>query len=313
MTNKRIAVLFAGQGAQEVGMGKDLAETYPEVSDMCDAADKTLGRGLSQHMFRGPIGELTRTVNCQPALYIHGLALLHVLKKELPEFHFESAAGLSLGEFTAHAAAGTFSYEDGLKLVAARGEFMEEACRESDGSMAAMIGGKTGDVQQLAEENGVDIANLNAPGQIVISGDRGRIQKCLREAKEYGIRKAVELKVAGAYHSRLMTPAKQKLEEVLVDTDMQQPRIDVISNFSAMPVTDEDNIRATLASQVTGSVRWAQSIQLLINSGTNLFIELGPGGVLAGLMARIDKNAQTLSIGNLETLQGAVKALREMG
>jgi [acyl-carrier-protein] S-malonyltransferase len=311
MIEKKIAVLFSGQGAQEVGMGLDLSKMYDEMSRKFAEADKQLGFSLSELAFEGPIGELTSTKICQPALYVHGLALLDILKKELPDFQFEAAAGLSLGEFTAHAAAETFSFKDGLNLVSKRGQFMEEACRQTDGSMAAMIGGKPGDVIRLAEDCDVDVANLNAPGQIVLSGGRSQINQVLSEAREYGVRRATELQVAGAYHSRLMQPARHELEEVLQETAMTPPKCEVISNYRALPVSDPEEIRNTLAAQVTGSVRWAESMQLLINSGIELFIELGPGGILKGLMNRIDKNVQVLSISDKPTLDAALEQLRD--
>jgi [acyl-carrier-protein] S-malonyltransferase len=307
---KKAVLLFSGQGAQKIGMGKDLAEAFPEAKALFDRADEVLSFKLSNVMFEGPEDELTRTSRCQPALYAHGLALLEVLRSQLPDLEVTACAGLSLGEFTAHAAAGTFDFETGLRLVHQRGTFMEEACREAKGSMAALIGGEEHAVRALAAECNVDVANLNAPGQIVLSGTAEGIQAVLAGAKEKGIRKAVELKVAGAYHSRLMRSAQDKLAGVLQSTPMTLSSVPVVSNYEADVVTSDVVIRSTLERQVTGSVRWTESMQLLINDGNELFLELGPGGVLAGLMGRIQKGIRVLSIEDVKSLEAAVAELQ---
>src|SRR5438552_3022719 len=200
---KKIALLFAGQGAQSVGMGRDLAEQFPTAADLFGQADEILGRNLSQIAWNGPIEELTKTSNCQPALFVHGLACLSVLRELAGDFPIGGAAGLSLGEITAHAAAGTFDFASGLKLVQLRAQFMEEACAATLGGMAAMIGGMENDVRRLAADEDVDVANINAPGQIVITGELAKVEAAVGVAKEYGIGRAMMLNVAGAYHSRL--------------------------------------------------------------------------------------------------------------
>jgi [acyl-carrier-protein] S-malonyltransferase len=308
MANK-VVVLFSGQGAQKVGMGKDLVEAYPSAKALFDKADAALGRSLSSVMFEGPDEELTRTGNCQPALYLHGLACLEVLKEKLPHLEIVTAAGLSLGEFTAHAAAGTFSFEDGLKVVEQRGAFMEEACNATEGGMAAMIGGDEEAVKTLAADSDVDVANFNAPGQIVVSGSVEGVDKAVAGAKERGIRMAKKLKVAGAYHSRLMQSAQDKLAPVLAETEISMPSVPVYSNFKATAVADTAEIRETLEKQVTGSVRWTESMQAVIAEGNTTFIELGPGKVLAGLMGRIDKSVKVLSVDDVESLDAAVAEL----
>ncbi|MFC4994108.1 ACP S-malonyltransferase [Rubritalea tangerina] len=308
MANK-VVVLFSGQGAQKVGMGKDLVEAFPAARALFEKADAALGRSLSAVMFEGPDEELTRTGNCQPALYLHGLACLAVLKEKLPEIEIVTAAGLSLGEFTAHAAAGTFSFEDGLKVVEQRGAFMEEACNATEGGMAAMIGGSEEAVEKLAAEADIDVANFNAPGQIVVSGSVEGVDKAVAGAKEGGIRMAKKLKVAGAYHSRLMQSAQDKLAPVLAETAISMPSIPVYSNYKATAVADEAEIRETLEKQVTGSVRWTESMQAVIAEGNTTFIELGPGKVLAGLMGRIDKSATVYSVDDVASLEEAVTAL----
>ena len=307
---KKTALIFSGQGAQTVGMGKDLAAEYPAAADLFRRADSILGYSLSQIAFEGPAEELTKTSVCQPALYVHGLACLAVLKEQFPALDFQASAGLSLGEFTAHAAAGTFDFETGLRLVDKRARAMQEACEASEGGMAAIIGGEEDRVRELAAVADVDVANINAPGQIVLSGESSKIVVAVSLAKEYSARKAVELTVAGAFHSRLMEPAYQTLSAALAETPMNVPRVPVVCNVDAVSVSDAETIRRTLADQVTGSVCWSQSVEYLIDHlHIEQFIELGPGGVLAGLVGRIRKGTPVISISNSATLNEALAAL----
>ena len=308
--SRKIALLFAGQGAQVVGMGKDLAVEFPAAAKLFKQADEILGFPLSHTAFEGPADELTETAICQPALYVHGLACLAALKEKLPDFTFHATAGLSLGEFTAHVAAGTFDFETGLGLVAKRSKAMQEACEKTQGGMAAVIGGEENRIRDLAAAADVDVANLNSPGQIVLSGESSKIALAVSIAKEYGARKAVELQVAGAFHSRLMESAYLKLKEALQNTPTNVPKIPVICNVDAVAVSDADSIRRTLADQVTGSVRWTESIEYLLdNLHCSQFIELGPGGVLAGLANRIRKGTPVVSISDAASLAEMVKAL----
>ncbi|MDP4845761.1 MAG: ACP S-malonyltransferase [Akkermansiaceae bacterium] len=302
-------ILFSGQGAQKIGMARDWVESSATARDLAKQADEALGYSLTDIMFNGPEESLTATSKCQPALYLHGLIGLALLKERLPNFQPAAAAGLSLGEFTAHAAAGTFSFIDGLKLVSQRGTFMEEACNATDGSMAALIGGDEEKVRELATAADVDVANLNAPGQIVISGLSANIDDAVAKAKEFGIRRAIKLNVAGAYHSRLMASAQEKLAAELSGTTITSPPIPVVANFTAAPVASEDEIRSTLTSQVTGSVRWIESIQYLVSQGHNNFIEIGPGKVIAGLVAKIAPEAAVISVEDLPSLEAAIEAL----
>ena len=307
---KKTALIFSGQGAQTVGMGKDLAAEYPSAADLFRRADSILGYSLSQIAFEGPAEELTKTSVCQPALYVHGLACLAVLKEKCPFLDFQATAGLSLGEFTAHAAAGTFDFETGLRLVDKRARAMQEACEASEGGMAAIIGGEEDRVRELAAVADVDVANINAPGQIVLSGESSKVVVAVSLAKEYSARKAVELTVAGAFHSRLMEPAYQTLSAALAETPMNVPRVPVVCNVDAVSVSDAETIRRTLADQVTGSVCWSQSVEYLIDHlHIEQFIELGPGGVLAGLVGRIRKGTPVISISNSATLNEALAAL----
>src|SRR5213075_3079804 len=250
---KKIALLFAGQGAQSVGMGRELAAHHPAAGELFQEADQILGRSLSTIAWNGPLEELTKTSNCQPALYVHGLACLAALRSAAGDLPIEAAAGLSLGEWTAHAAAGTFDFATGLKLVETRGRLMDAACAATAGAMAAMIGADENSVRQLAADTDVDIANLNAPGQIVISGESAKVELAVSLAKEHGIRRATVLNVAGA--------AVETLPE----------------------------IRTALQDQVTSTVRWTDCMQTLLDRGCDFFIELGPGEVLAGLLRRIQK------------------------
>jgi [acyl-carrier-protein] S-malonyltransferase len=308
--SKKIALLFSGQGAQAVGMGSDLALEYPVAAELFKKADKILGFPLSQTAFNGPAEELTKTSVCQPALYVHGLACLAVLKEKLPQLEFAATAGLSLGEFTAHAAAGTFDFETGLRLVAKRSTAMQAACDETEGGMAAIIGAEENQARELAAAADVDVANLNSPGQIVISGEKSKIALAVSLAKEYGARKAVELQVAGAFHSRLMESAYQSLGQALAETEMSSPAVPVVCNVDAIAVHSPEEIRRTLADQVTGSVRWTQSVEYLIDHlHCTEFVECGPGGVLAGLVGRIRKGTPVVSISNSATLDQAVQAL----
>jgi len=290
-------------------MARDWIESSPTALNLAHQADLTLGYSLTEIMFDGPEESLTATSKCQPALYLHGLIGLALLKERLPNFMPAAAAGLSLGEFTAHAAAGTFSFEDGLRLVSRRGTFMEEACEATQGAMAALIGGNEDKIRALAEATGVDIANLNAPGQIVISGDSSKIDDAVAQAKDFGIRRAIKLNVAGAYHSSLMASAQEKIATELASTTTTSPRIPVVANFTAKPVSSESEIRSTLTSQVTGSVRWIESIQYLISAGHHNFIEIGPGKVLAGLVGKISPDAKVTSIEDLPSLESAIEQL----
>src|SRR5947207_8328544 len=306
---KKIALLFAGQGAQVVGMGRDLAEQFPTAADLFRQADEILGCKLSEITRRGALEALTKTSKCQPALFVHGLACLSILRELAGDFSVGGAAGLSLGEMTAHAAAETFDFASGLKLVQKRGELMDEACAATNGAMAAMIGAAENDVRRLAADEDVDIANINAPGQIVISGERAKVEAAVGVAKEYGIRRATMLNVAGAYHSRLMESAYQKLGEVLLEVEMQLPQFPVVSNVTGEEVKTLPEIRRTLKEQVTSTVRWADCMQRLVDLGCDFFIELGPGGVLAGLLKRTVADLDVVSVSDYESARAVASRI----
>src|SRR6266850_2081053 len=306
---KKIALLFAGQGAQTVGMGRDLAEQFPTAANLFQKADDVLERKLSEIAWNGPIEDLTKTSNCQPALFVHGLACFSVLRELAGNFPIGGAAGLSLGEMTAHAAAGTFDFANGLRLVQRRGELMDEACEKTSGGMAALIGAEENIVRKLAANEEVDVANINAPGQIVISGELAKVQAAVGVAKEYGIRRATMLNVAGAYHSRLMESAYEKLGAVLQHVPMQPPSFPVISNVTGDEVRTPVEIRRTLQDQVTGTVRWLDCMERLAALGCDFFVELGPGGVLAGLLRRTLKGVDVTSIADVESVRIAAERL----
>lgn len=290
-------------------MGADFAERHASAAGMLARADEILGYGLGRVMAEGPQDELTRTSRCQPALYLHGLMGLELLRERVPGLRVVAAAGLSLGEFTAHAAAGSVAWEDGLRLVARRGELMEEACLAAGGAMAAMLGGEEEAVRALAAACDVDVANLNAPGQIVLSGSVEGIERAVAAAKEAGVRRAIKLEVAGAYHSRLMASAQEKLAGELARVEFRTPQVPVVCNFAARPVAEPDEIRSMLEQQVTGSVRWTESMRWLVDAGHRTFIELGPGKVLAGLMAKIEKEAVVHCVEDEASLEATVAAL----
>ncbi|CAN5741857.1 ACP S-malonyltransferase [soil metagenome] len=306
----KIALLFSGQGAQTVGMGSEIAREFPMAGQLFQQADEILGRSLSEIAWNGPLEELTKTANCQPALYVHGLACLAALQQVGGAFPVEAAAGLSLGEWTAHAAAGTFDFATGLKLVEQRGRLMDAACAATAGGMAAMIGADETAVRQLAADTDVDVANLNAPGQIVISGQITKVQMAVSLARERGIRRATLLNVAGAYHSRLMDSAFVQLGEALANATLHLPRFPVVANVSGTVGDSLPEVRRTLQDQVTGTVRWTDCMEWMLDRGCDLFLELGPGGVLAGLLQRTRKGVEVLSVHDVASVHAGATRLR---
>ncbi|MDB6024366.1 MAG: Malonyl CoA-acyl carrier protein transacylase [Verrucomicrobiales bacterium] len=305
----KTALLFAGQGAQYVGMGKDLAEQIPTAKNIFDKANQVLGYDLSGICFNGPEAELTKTENCQPGIFTVSWIAMELLKERVPNFRFEATAGLSLGELTALTAAGVFSFEDGLKIARQRGRFMQEACDVTRGGMAAVLGLDEAATAEVCAAAGVEIANLNCPGQIVISGEAEKIAHAVELAKAKGAKRAIPLPVAGAYHSKLMTSAQAKVRAMLSTVATNNSVVPSISNVTAQPHATPADIHARLVEQVTSPVRWEDSMRYLLAQGFTRFIELGPGSALSGFMKRIDKNAQILNITDAATLEATVKAL----
>ena len=291
MTN--VAYLFAGQGAQAVGMGKDLVAAFPKAKELFDRATAILGFDLAKVCFEGPPEELNRTDRCQPALLVHGLACLEVAKaKGLPDG--EAAAGLSLGEYTANVYAGSLTFEDGVRLLQKRGQSMQEACDKTPSGMISILGLDRAKVAEaVAGQGDVGIANLNCPGQIVISGENAALELAAAKCKELGAKRAIPLKVAGAYHSVVMKPAQEKMQKELAAVKISRPRIPVYANVSAKPLADPEEIRAALATQICSSVLWEDTIRAI---GAAKYVELGPGKVIAGLVRKIDEKAEVLSI-----------------
>lgn len=307
----KTALLFAGQGAQTVGMGRDLAATIPTAKAWFDRANAALGYDLAAICFNGPDAELTKTEHAQPGIFLVSWVAFALLKERVPSLKFEATAGLSLGEFTALTAAGAMSFEDGLRVVRQRGKFMQEACDVTQGGMAAVIGLDEAPTREVCAEGGVVLANLNCPGQLVISGAADKIDKACELAKAKGARKAIPLPVAGAYHSPLMASAQPKLQAELAKATLSTPSVPVISNVTAQPHTTPDQICARLVEQVTSSVRWEESMRYLLAQGFTRFIELGPGTALGGFMKRIDKNAQMLNVADVGSLEATVDVMRD--
>jgi len=305
----KTALLFAGQGAQAVGMGKDLAEKFPPAKTWFDRANTALGYDLASICFNGPEAELTKTENAQPGIFLVSWVVFQLLKEQAPSLKFNATAGLSLGEFTALTAAGAMSFEDGLRLVRQRGRFMQEACEATRGGMAAVIGLDEARTREVCSEAGVVLANLNCPGQLVISGAAEKITKACELAKAKGAKRALPLAVAGAYHSPLMAGAQPKLGAELAKVNLVSPIVPVISNVTAQPHGTPNEISARLVEQVTSSVLWESSMRYLLSQGFTRFIELGPGTALSGFMKRIDKTAQMLNVADIGSLDATVKAL----
>ena len=305
----KTALLFAGQGAQVVGMGQDLAEKFPTAKSWFERANTALGYDLTAICFTGPEAELTKTEHAQPGIFLASWVAFQLLKESVPNLAFDATAGLSLGEFTALTAAGTFSFEDGLRLVRQRGKFMQEACDVTKGGMAAIIGLDEALTREACAEAGVVLANLNCPGQLVISGEADKITKACELAKAKGAKRALPLPVAGAYHSPLMASAQTKLQAELARVTVNAPLVPVISNVTAQAHTTPAEISARLVEQVCASVRWEESMRALLAQGYTRFIELGPGSALSGFMKRIDKSAQMLNVADAASLEATVKAL----
>ena len=311
-----IAFTFPGQGSQQVGMGKELSDAYPAAKAVFEEVDDALSKSLTSIMWDGPADQLTLTENAQPALMAVSMAVMASLKAE---FGFDLTskvkyvAGHSLGEYSALAAAGTFSLKDTAQLLAIRGKSMQAAVPVNEGAMAALLGLDLEDAEKLAEKASegqtCTAANDNAPGQVVLSGHRGAIERAVELASEFGARRAVLLDVSAPFHCALMQPAADAMNDALSNTEMQNPEVPLIANTRAEAITDKEEIRQGLVDQVTGRVRWRESVAYMAANGITTTYEIGAGRVLSGLARRIERDLTALSIGTPDDVKKEAEGL----
>jgi len=300
----KIAFVFPGQGAQAVGMGKDAYDASPAARAVFERADAALGFALSRIIFEGPEDKLRQTENTQPALLTVSAALLELIAGRVrPDY----VAGHSLGEYSALVAAGVLSFEDAVRAVRLRGEFMEAAVPGGQGAMAAVLGAERGALQALCEavsaETGlVVLANVNCPGQIVVSGTAEGVRAVVERGKEAGAKRVIPLEVSGPFHSPLMQPAADRLERVLAELTMRDAKVPVIANVTAEPVTSAEEIRGLLKRQVTAPVLWEDTVTRLVGLGVDTFVEIGSGSVLTGLIRKTDKSVTVHTVNSLAAL-----------
>ena len=310
-----VAYIFPGQGAQYVGMGKDLYEKCPEAREIFDRANRALGFDIAAIMFDGPEETLTRTANSQPAIFVVSYAAWQALKARAPWLMPRAFAGLSLGEYTALVAAGAISFDDGLRIVRKRGQYMEEACLAHPGTMASVIGLAADEVKAICESAQrfgiVGVANANSPGQVVISGEKKAVEKAAELAEEQGARRVIQLKVSGAFHSKLMEDAERRLSAELRKMNVSRPARPVIANVTGEEETEPQKIIENLSRQVTGSVLWQNSVELLASRGINTFVEVGCGNVLQGLVKRICPQSLRTGVEDTASLEATLSVLQE--
>ncbi|PLR77603.1 [acyl-carrier-protein] S-malonyltransferase [Bacillus sp. V3-13] len=310
----KIAFLFPGQGSQIVGMGKSLADASAAVQSIFDRADGALDSKLSKLIFEGPQEELTLTYNAQPALLTASIAVLEYFKQF--GIAADYVAGHSLGEYTALVAAGAFSFEEAVYAVRKRGEFMEAAVPNGEGSMAAILGLEREPLAAVTDRisaagHPVQLANLNCPGQIVISGSKTGVELASEAAREAGAKRAIQLEVSGPFHSVLMKPAAEQLKAVLDQMSVNDPNVPVIANVTAEPIVSSGQIKDKLVEQLYSPVLWEDSIKKMVELGVDTFIEVGPGRVLSGLVKKIDRSAQIFSVADEQSCKAAAEALKE--
>jgi [acyl-carrier-protein] S-malonyltransferase len=302
----KIAFVFPGQGSQSVGMGKDAAESVPAAKSLFDSADAALGYSLSELIFQGPEEQLKITYHTQPALLATSIAYMEAFQAQgvRPDY----VAGHSLGEYSALVAAGVISFEDAVRTVRARGEFMEKAVPGGLGAMAAVLGAEREALSALCEEisaggSVVELANVNCPGQIVVSGTKEGVAAVVDRGKEAGAKRVIPLEVSGPFHSSLMKPASEQLAEVLASVQMQPAKVPVVANVNASPVDQPAAIRELLVRQVYSPVLWEDTIVFLTSQGVDTFIEIGSGSVLAGLIKKIDRTVTVHTINSIEAIE----------
>ena len=301
--------IFAGQGAQVPGMGRDFAEADSEVMALFDKANAVLGFDLKKICFEGPAEELTKSNVCQPAIFVTSYAAYLMLQKRKPT-EFACAAGLSLGEWGALCAAGVLDFDATLKVLEARGRFMQEACAATPSGMIAIVGATPDQLQALCEATGCTVANVNSAAQQVLSGSKDAIAAAAVKAKELGIKRAIPLATAGAFHSPFMQSAREKLAAVLETISFNPPKFPVLSNVTGEPHSDDPEvIKATMLEQVTGTTNWAKDVETAKSLGATTFVEFGPGKVLSGLVQKIDATLVTANVADMASLGSAVAAL----
>ncbi len=301
--------IFAGQGAQVPGMGRDFAEADPEIAAFFSRADEVLGFDLAKTCFEGPAEELTKSNICQPAIFVTSWAAYTALKKKTG-VEFSCAAGLSLGEWGALAAAGVLDFESTLKVLEARGRFMQEACEAVPSGMIAVVGASSEQLAELCAKSLCTVANINSSAQQVLSGSKDEIAAAAAIAKELGIKRAIPLATAGAFHSKYMASAREKLAAVLDTIEFKSPKIPVLSNVTAKPhSSDPGEIKAMMLEQVTGTTNWAADVEEAKALGADTFVEFGPGKVLSGLVKKIDPAIVTLNVADTASLEATAAAL----
>ena len=310
---RKSAFLFPGQGAQYPGMGKDFVETFPIAKQTFEEADDILGRKLSTIILQGPTELLTETKNSQTGIYVTSVAILRVIENLFPNLKPIICAGLSLGEYTAATAAGYLSFENGLPLVQRRGQYMNEACEETPGTMAVVLGLDAETVEKLVKEANIPhdlwAANFNCPGQVVISGTLRGIELGTALAKERGAKRVLPLQVHGAFHSGLMETARQQLAEHINELRLNKKSVEVVMNVTGRAPKDEKEFKQNLIDQVTNPVRWEQGIREIDKNGIELYWEIGPGKTLSGFNKRIEVGGSTISIETVEDLKLLEKVL----
>lgn len=304
------AVVFAGQGAQFVGMGKDLAQDFLICRALFEEADSVLGYELSKLCFEGPAEELTKSNHCQPAIFVTSVACYRALQEKTLGIQPVAMAGLSLGEWSALHAAGAISFSDTLRILQVRGAAMQAACEEQPGGMISVMGLPTADLEAICREAGVEMANLNSEQQTVLSGPKSGIEKAEALAKERGAKRAIVLEVAGAFHSSMMQSAVEKLQGVLEDVVISKPSVPVISNVTGAVHGDADAIRREMLRQVTESVHWYEGVAAMTAAGADTFVECGPGKVLTGLIKRIARGSKLYNVQDTATLTATVESLQ---